>query len=124
MEFTTLEQYVLAELEQSQEENERLREENDKLSAQIQILEGLVNAQPTKMQEYIVKKGRKAVYNDLTGYGTSVTEDGERVPFEKWCEEHVRDYSFPRWLTQGEFIKEFEPEFRKEYEDAINEEDE
>lgn len=39
MEITTCEEYVLAELAAAQEEAERLAEENERLRAQVEILE-------------------------------------------------------------------------------------
>lgn len=73
----------------------------------------------------MTEKGRKSLFDYCTGYSPEVTDgDGERIPFDVFCESYTRDYNLPKWLSKAEFARYFEPEFRKAYEDAIAEEQE
>lgn len=127
MEMTTCEQYVLAELEAAQSANEKLAQENERLQAQLDILEERVNAEPTRIQRYIVAFGRKKLFGELT-YADSTPvkgSDGKDMPFKRWCEEAMRDYGRPKWMSTSEFIAEFEPEFREAYDERrVSEEEE
>ena len=125
MDVTTCEQYVLAELEAAQAANERLAQENERLQAQVELMEANLNAEPTRLERWVTEKGRKALLDYCTSYAPDVTDsDGERVPFEVFCEDYIRDYNLPKWLSKAEFARYFEPEFRMAYEDAIAEEQE
>lgn len=125
MDVTTCEQYVLAELEAAQAANERLAQENERLQAQVELMEANLNAEPTRLERWVTEKGRKALFDHCTSYAPDVTDsDGERVPFDVFCEDYIRDYNLPKWLSKAEFARYFEPEFRKAYEDAIAEEQE
>lgn len=125
MEMTTCEQYVLAELEAAQAANERLVQENERLQAQVELMEANLNAEPTLLERWVTENGRKALFDYCTSYAPNVTDsDGERVPFDVFCEDYIRDYNLPKWLSRAEFVRHFEPEFRKAYEDAIAEEQE
>ena len=122
MEYTNCEQYVLAELEAAQADNERLAQENERLKAQVEILEANLNAEPSRLERWITESGRRALFDRCTSYAPNVTDsDGERVPFDVFCEDYIRDYSLPKWISKAEFARCFEPEFRKAYEDAIAE---
>lgn len=127
MEMTTCEQYVLAELEAAQNANERLAQENERLQAQVEILEAKANEEPTRIQRYIVAYGRKKLFGELT-YAESTpvkSSDGKDMPFKRWCEAAMRDYGRPKWMSISEFIAEFEPEFREAYDERrVDEEEE
>ena len=130
MEYENCEQYVLCELEDAQARNELLKNDNDRLDARVKLLEerleAIQNAKPSRIDAYVTACGRKQMFKDCT-YAT-ITDvkgaDGQQMPFRVWCEECVRDYGRPEWLSGSEFIEFFEPEFRQEYEDAIAEEQE
>ena len=123
MEITTCEEYVLMELQEAQIEAANLRNENERLEAQIEILQR--NAEPSRLERYVVEKGRETLFSEATGYSPQVRDDeGERIPFDVFCEEFTRDYQLPKWLSKAEFARAFEPEFRKVYENAIAEEGE
>lgn len=125
MEYTNCEQYVLAELEAAQADSERLAQENERLKAQVEILEANLNAEPSRLERWITESGRRALFDRCTSYAPNVTDgNGERVPFDVFCEDYIRDYNLPKWLSKAEFARCFEPEFRKAYEDAIAEEQE
>lgn len=125
MDVTTCEQYVLAELEAAQAANERLAQENERLQAQVELMEANLNAEPTRLERWVTEKGRKALFGYCTRYAPDVTDsDGERVPFDVFCEDFICDYNLPKWLSKAELARYFEPEFRKAYEDAIAEEQE
>lgn len=124
MEMTTCEQYVLAELEAAQAANERLAQENERLQAQVELMEASLNAGPTRLERWVTEKGRKALFDQCTGYSPEVTDgNGERVPFDVFCEGYIRDYTLPKWLSKSEFSRFFEPEFRKVYDEAVADEE-
>ena len=43
------------------------------------------------------------------------------IPFSDWCIEHVGYSSLRCGMTKSEFIAYFEPEFREEYDELVNE---
>ena len=67
------------------------------------------------------KEGRRKLYRDGTGYRTSVDDGGKLIPFYDWCIEHVGYSSLRCGMTKSEFIAYFEPEFREEYDELVNE---
>ena len=116
MEIKTCEQYVLAQLYEQQDENDRIMAENDHLRSDVDELAGQVKTieafHDSPMQEAIRKAGRDALMSHCTGYACEVT-DGET--FEDWCLENVRKYYLPEGISVLAFIKEFEPELRAKY---------
>lgn len=127
MELTTCEQYVLAELEAAQARVESLTDENASLQARLLLAEervnALQNAKPSRIEAYVTECGRKQLFKDCT-YATSTDvkgSDGQLMPFRVWCEECMRDYGRPEWLSVSEFIEFFEPEFRQAYERRVQE---
>lgn len=116
METKTREQYVLTQLFEQQEENDRLcrelqrRDERiDELTGQMKTIEAVHDS---PMQQAIRKAGRDALMSHCTGYACEVT-DGET--FEDWCLENVCKYYLPEGISVLAFIKEFEPELRAKY---------
>ena len=127
MEYENCEQYVLGELEEAQARNERLKNDNDRLDAQCKLLEerleAIQNAKPSRIEAYVTEYGRKQLFEDCT-YAKSTDvkgSDGQLMPFRVWCEECMRDYGRPKWLSTSEFIEFFEPEFRQAYERRVQE---
>lgn len=102
MEIKTCEQYVLDQLEQAQAERDWLRGELEQAHDEAEEL-------------------RAKLYRDGTDCRTSVSSGGELIPFEDWCIEHVGYSSLRRGMTKNEFIAYFEPEFREEYDELVNE---
>lgn len=125
MEIKTREQYVLAQLFDQQDENDRIMAENDHLRSDVDELAGQVKTieafHESPIQQAIVEEGRRALLDRCTGYAPSVKHDGEVVPFDEWCLENVRKYSLPGNITRLAFIKEFEPELREEYDKRVAE---
>lgn len=127
MEFTSCEQYVLAELEAAQARVESLTDENASLQARLLLAEervdALQNAKPSRIEAYIAEYGRKQLFDDLTYANATpaISADGKKTEFRVWCEECLRDYGRPEWMSAAEFIEFFEPEFRKAYEKHIEE---
>lgn len=122
MEIKTCEQYVLDQLEQAQAERDWLRGELEQAHDEEEELRGkLMERDASKVEQAIRKEGRAKLYRDGTDCRTSVSSGGELIPFEDWCIEHV-GYSSPRrGMTKNEFIAYFEPEFREEYDELVNE---
>ena len=127
MEYENCEQYVLGELEEAQARNEQLKNDNDRLDAQCKLLEerleAIQNAKPSRIEAYVMSLGRKEMFNDCT-YAKSTDvkgSDGQQMPFRVWCEECMRYYGRPEWLSTSEFIEFFEPEFRQAYERRVQE---
>lgn len=118
MEIKTCEQYVLDQLEQARAERDWLRGELEQ--AQNEAVErGERDA--SKVEQAIRKEGRSKLYRDGTGYRTSVDDGGKLIPFSDWCIEHVGYSSLRCGMTKSEFIAYFEPEFREEYDELVNE---
>lgn len=127
MEITSCEQYVLAELEAAQARVESLTDKNASLQARLLLAEervdALQNAKPSRIEAYIAEYGRKQLFDDLTYANATpaISADGKKTEFRVWCEECLRDYGRPEWMSAAEFIQAFEPEFRKAYEKHIEE---
>lgn len=111
MEIKTCEQYVLDQLEQARAERDWLR---GKLMERGE-------RDASKVEQAICKEGRHKLYRDGTGYRTSVDDGGKLIPFSDWCIEHVGYSSLRCGMTKSEFIAYFEPEFREEYDELVNE---
>lgn len=125
MEIKTCEQYVLAQLYEQQDENDRVMAENDRLRKEVadlgETIKAMEAAHGTAVQEAIRKAGRKKLYDKCAGYGQSV-EDGDGVmPFDDWCVDNVSRYSLPNGVTSLDFIHEFEPELREDYDRRVAE---
>lgn len=130
MEIMNCEQYVLGELEEAQAAINKLEQENDRLQAQIEILEGQLDAKDPREDE-VRSLGRKEIVKRAVYTTTSVEGDGEAKSFEEWCLNAVNKYNLPKGWKRREFIDYFEPELRefynkrvKELEEAEEEEDE
>ena len=125
MEIKTCEQYVLAQLYEQQDENDRIMAENDRLRGEVADLEAEIKAieavHDSTMQEAIRKAGRKALYDKCTCYGPSVKDGDGVMAFDDWCVDNVRRYSLPDGVTTLDFIAEFEPELRNEYDQRVAE---
>lgn len=125
MEIKTCEQYVLAQLYEQQDENDRLSRELEYRDKRIAELEAEVKtieaAHDSPIQEAIRAAGRKDLYSGCTGYGVGI-EDGDGVKaFDDWCLENVRKYGLPKGVTVLDFIKEFAPELREDYDERVAE---
>lgn len=125
MEIKTCEQYVLDQLMCTENEVYQLRAANDELKARCAKLESELKArderETSKVEQDIRKEGRAKLYRDGTGYSTSVDDGGKIIPFSDWCIEHVGYSSLRCGMTKSEFIAYFEPEFREEYDELVNE---
>lgn len=125
MEIKTCEQYVLAQLYEQQDENDRIMAENDRLRKEADELAGQIKTieafHGSTMQEAIREAGRKEIYSKGTGYGVEV-EDGDGIKaFDDWCVENVRKYGLPKGVTVLDFIKEFAVELREDYDKLVAE---
>lgn len=125
MEIKTCEQYVLAQLFDQQDENDRVMAENDHLRSDVDELAGQIRTieafHDSPIQQAIVEEGRRALLDRCTGYAPSVKYNDEVMPFDDWCLENVRKYNLPGNITRLAFIKEFEPELRDEYDKRVAE---
>lgn len=125
MEIKTCEQYVLDQLTCTENEVYQLRAANDELKARCAKLESELKArderETSKVEQDIRKEGRAKLYRDGSGYRTNVDDGGKLIPFSDWCIEHVSYSSLRCGMTKSEFIAYFEPEFREEYDELVNE---
>lgn len=121
MEIMNCEQYVLGELEEAQAAINKLEQENDRLQAQCELLEGQLNAKDPREDE-VRRWGRMEIVKKVAYTTTSVQEDdGEVKPFEKWCFDAVTRYTIPDGWKRREFIDYFEPELREFYNKRVKE---
>lgn len=125
MEIKTCEQYVLNQLMDTENEVYVLSAEIDEFEARCAKLEAELKARDerdaSKVEQAIRKEGRRKLYRDGSGYRTSVEDGGKLIPFSDWCIEHVGYSSLRCGMTKSEFIAYFEPEFREEYDELVNE---
>ncbi len=120
MEARTCEQYVLGELAEALAENERLKAELAKAKERIGAIE---NAKVPALEQMVVEYGRRALFSDKTyARSTNVMDGGEVKPYGTWCMEAMDTYRFPSSIDKTEFMAFFEPEFRKAYEERLEEE--
>lgn len=119
MEIKTCEQYVLAQLYEQQDENDRVMAENDRLRKEVtelgETIKAIEAAHETAVQEAIRKAGREELYNKCVGYRVSVRDEDGVTPFDDWCVDNVSRYALPDGVTVLDFVREFEPELREEY---------
>ena len=125
MEIKTCEQYVLDQLEQARAERDWLRGKLEQAQDEAEELRGKLmergERDASKVEQAIRKEGRAKLYRDGTDYRTSVSSGGSLISFEDWCMEHVGYLSQRCGMTKAEFIAYFEPEFREEYDELVNE---
>ena len=125
MEIETCEQYVLDQLKCTENEVYSLRAAIDEWKARCAKLEAELKARDerdaSEVEQAIIKEGRAKLYRNGSSYRTSVDGGGKLMPFEDWCIEHVGYSSLRCGMTKSEFIAYFEPEFREEYDELVNE---
>lgn len=124
MEIKTCEQYVLAQLLEQQDENDRGEAENRRLRAELSSrVAAAEESEASPMQRAIREAGRKELFGRCSGYSGGVKgSDGEATPFGDWCVEDVKHYNMPAGVTVLGFIEEFEPELRERYDMMLSEE--
>lgn len=122
MEAKTCEQYVLMQLFEQQDENDRLCRELQRRDERIDELTRQVEAARSPMQEAIVDRGRDALYRSCTGYSCGVKQGDDILSYEDWCLEEVNKYNLPAGITLLGFIDEFEDELHEEYRRQLDEE--
>lgn len=110
MEIKTCEQYVLTQLFEQQDENDRLNRELQRRDERIDELTRQIEAARSPLQKAIVGEGRKALYGNCAGCMLSAKNGDEIMTFEDWCLEDVSRYSLPKGVTMRGFIDEFEDE--------------
>ena len=123
MEIETCEQYVLMQLFEQQNENDKLNRELQRRDERIDELTRQIEAARSPLQKAIVGEGRKALYGNCAGYMLSAKNGDEIMTFEDWCLEDVSRYSLPKGVTMRGFIDEFEDELREEYRQRLAEEE-
>ena len=123
MEAKTCEQYVLVQLFEQQDENDRLCRELQRRDERIDELTRQAEAARSPLQKAIVDEWRRALYGNCAGYMLSAKNGDEIMTFEDWCLEDVSRYSLPKGVTMRGFIDEFEDELREEYRQRLAEEE-
>lgn len=122
MEIEPCEQYVLMQLFEQQNENDRLCRELQRRDERIGELTRQAEAARSPLRQAIVSEGRKALYGNCAGYMLSAKNGDEVMTFEDWCLEDVSRYSLPKGVTMRGFIDEFEDELREGYRQRLAEE--
>lgn len=120
MEIMNCEQYVLGELEKAKATINKLEQENDRLQAQIEILEGHLNAKDPREDE-VRRWGRMEIVKKVAYTMTTVDVGGEAKSFEEWCFGAVYRSNVPKGWKRKEFIDYFEPELREFYNERVKE---
>ena len=120
MEIMNCEQYVLGELEEAQAAINKLEQENDRLQAQIEILEGHLNAKDPRDDE-VRRWGRMGIVKKVAYTTTTADVGGEVKSFEEWCFDAVYRNCVPNGWKRKEFIDYFEPELREFYNKRVKE---
>lgn len=120
MEIMNCEQYVLGELEEAQAAINKLEQENDRLQAQIEILEGQLNAKDPREDE-VRRWGRMEIVKKVAYTTTAADVGGEAKSFEEWCFDAVYRNCVPNGWKRKEFIDYFEPELREFYDERVKE---
>lgn len=122
MDIKTCEQYVLTQLFEQQEENDRLSRELQRRDERIDELVRQAEAALSPVNQAIVSRGRKSLYGKCAGYAGSVKQGDDILSYEDWCIENVSKYNLPAGVTLMGFIDEFEDELREEYRRQLDEE--
>lgn len=127
MEIKTCEQYVLAQLFEQQDENERIlaesramREALDEARRELADMDGRMNS---AMARAIREEGRRAIMDVATdgqSYKAPVRGfDGRVVPYEEWAVSALRGNDIPACVSLTEVLREFEPELRALYAECL-----
>lgn len=120
MEIKTCEQYVLAQLREQQDENDRLCAELRRRDERIEELEASLAAFHSPVQEAVIKAGRQKLMANCCGYYFSAKDvSGEILPFMDWAYKYVQVNNCIGCFTRMEFITEFETELRDIYEEML-----
>lgn len=118
---TTCEQYVVAKLKFEETTVERLNQTIADLNCKIAELEA---ERDSEIAKFIRKTGRNEIVHESRSWSTngeSVVSDGKIKTFENWAKGYVDKYPRPKFMTQDEFICEFEPELSEIYSDLVAE---
>lgn len=123
MEIKTCEQYVLSQLFEQQDENERILADNRKLRELIEDqrneLADVEKRLNSAMANVIRDAGRKAILSKATDgetYRARVKDyKGDIVPYEAWAVEAVKYEEVPSNVSLSDFLCTFEPELRALY---------
>lgn len=127
MEIKTCEQYVLAQLSEQQDENERIladsramREALEEARRELDDMDGRMNS---AMARAIREEGRRAIMDVATdgqSYKAPVRGfDGRVVPYEEWAVSALRGNDIPACVSLTEVLREFEPELRALYAERL-----
>ncbi len=115
MKINTCEQYVLTQLFEQQDENDRLLTEITDLRKKLSELQAALS---TRVEKAVREAGRKAIAEDCIGYA-SVKDDGKPRPYGDWLMAATQYAEAPEGLTMLDVLKEFDGEFRAIYEEKL-----
>lgn len=116
---TTCEQYVVAKLKSAEATIDRMTETVKELNCKIKELEA---ERDSEIATFIRKTGRNQIVRSSRSWSTNGESvvDGDKIKtFEVWAKGYVDKYPFPKFMTQNEFICEFEPELSEIYNDLV-----
>lgn len=130
MEIKTCEQYVLLQLFEQQDENDRILADNRKLRELIEDqrneLADVEKRLNSAMANAIRDAGRKAILGEAIDgetYRARVKDyKGDIVPYEAWVVEAIKYEEVPSNVSLADFFHTFEPELRALYAKRLNEE--
>lgn len=113
MEIKTCEQYVLEQLFEQQNENDRLSREIAELRRQ---------SKDTEINQLALRQGRDLIVATYGGYTDKVkTKDGATVPFEQWAKLYIAPLFLPCGMSVSDFAEEFRPELQEIYQEELKE---
>ena len=130
MEIKTCEQYVLSQLFEQQDENDRISADNRKLRELIEDqrneLADVEKRLNSAMANAIRDAGREAILGEAVDgetYRARVKDyKGDIVPYEAWVVDAVEYEEIPSNVSLADFLYTFEPELRALYAKRLNEE--
>lgn len=125
MEVSTCEQYVLRQLFEQQDENDRILAEVERMRAALKEARDTLAVMERRAESPIATAiraaGRWAVVERAT-WGCQIVDverDGVAVPWAEWADQAIIPDELPEGVAPSEFIDEFKPELRKLYEDQV-----
>lgn len=116
---TICEQYVVAKLKSDEATIKRMTETAMELNCEIKKLKA---ERDSEIAKFIRKTGRNEIVHRSRSWltnGESVVDGDKIKTFEVWAKGYVDKYPFPKFMTQNEFICEFEPELSEIYNDLV-----
>lgn len=110
---------MVAKLKSDEATIKRMTETAMELNCEIKKLKA---ERDSEIAKFIRKTGRNEIVHRSRSWltnGESVVDGDKIKTFEVWAKGYVDKYPFPKFMTQNEFICEFEPELSEIYNDLV-----